>query len=64
MSQIVVPAARPYVGLHRAPDSEPRPVGENTRERRPYTLADWERETRNLNGPAGATAAGRVVWGY
>ncbi len=54
-SRLLVPVARPavplYEGRHRKPEETVeicRPVGEGTRDRRPYTLAQWEGETRRL----------------
>jgi hypothetical protein len=64
MSQIAVPATRPYVGQHRASEPEPRPVGESTRERRPYTLAEADGPTRRLDITSGVLAIARAVWQY
>jgi hypothetical protein len=57
VSQIVVPAQRPYIGRHRWPDQPDEP---DTRAR---DLAELEGTTRDLQSPAGLVAAARAVMG-
>jgi hypothetical protein len=70
VSQIKVPAPRPYVPRHLASDPEPapvpvpRPVGEGTRERRPYTLAEVDGPTRRIDVTSGFFGIARAVWRY
>lgn len=67
MTQIAVPAHRPYVGQHRAPEPaepDPRPVGEVTRERRPYTLGEADGPTRRIETTSGFIGIARAVWQY